>query len=211
MIVNSCDMSNLNWSDDEISKFNNAVNDYPCCVLTPPLDFYAIYNLVRSLPENATIIDIGTAWGGTTRFMAEFSPLSKIITCDPYLDKGWTDYWSDRFKQEYSYESTREYLSDLSNVELLHGKSPELFKNWNSEVDMVFEDGSHMYRPLKENLEFWNTFLKPGGVFAGHDYNENFPDVVRAITEFRETNFPNSKLYVVGNVWFFYKLFSITK
>jgi hypothetical protein len=24
MIVNSCDMSNLNWSDDEISKFNNA-------------------------------------------------------------------------------------------------------------------------------------------------------------------------------------------
>lgn len=205
MTASNYNIDKLNWSTSEVSKFNDAVIDYPGCVLTPPLDYYAIYNLVKSLPQNSVIIDIGTAWGGTTRFMSEFSPQSKIITCDPYLDEGWTNYWSDRFKREYSYTATRDYLKDLNNIELLHGKSPELFTSWTDEIDMVFEDGSHMYQPLKENLEFWNTFLKPGGVFAGHDYNENFPDVVRAITEFREKYFPTSKLYIVGNVWFFYK------
>jgi cephalosporin hydroxylase len=196
-------ISLLNWPLAELDQFNDATTNHPCGILIPPYDHYAVYNLVRSLPEKATIIDIGTAWGGTTRFMSKYAPSAKIVSCDPFAEVGWVDEWSAKFNRPYSYESTKDYLKDLSNVVLLKGSCPEIFKDWSDSVDMIFEDGSHEYQSVKTNLEFWRPFVKSGGIFSGHDYTNYFSQVIHAVDEFKERYFPNSKLHVVGSVWFF--------
>jgi hypothetical protein len=44
-------------------------------------------------------------------------------------------------------------------------------------LDWVFIDANHSYRTVLEDMDAWFPKLKPGGVFAGHDYGDdtNYP------------------------------------
>jgi SAM-dependent methyltransferase len=49
-------------------------------------------------------------------------------------------------------------------------------------VDFVFIDASHEYEDIKADIAAWYPKVKPGGLFAGHDYN--WTGVRRAVDEF---------------------------
>lgn len=52
-------------------------------------------------------------------------------------------------------------------------------------LDMVFIDANHSYEAVGEDLRYWWGAVKPGGIFAGHDYGHpNFPGVQQAVDEF---------------------------
>lgn len=55
-----------------------------------------------------------------------------------------------------------------------------------SSCDFIYIDGSHMYEQKIEDLRNGWRCLRPGGVLAGHDYNdlEQQPDVTRAVDDF---------------------------
>jgi predicted O-methyltransferase YrrM len=36
--------------------------------------------------------------------------------------------------------------------------------------DMVFIDGAHEYRPVRQDIEFWLARMAPKGLICGHDY-----------------------------------------
>jgi predicted O-methyltransferase YrrM len=49
-------------------------------------------------------------------------------------------------------------------------------------IDFVFLDASHEYEDIKADIEAWYPKVKPGGLFAGHDYE--WDGVYRAVSEF---------------------------
>jgi SAM-dependent methyltransferase len=49
-------------------------------------------------------------------------------------------------------------------------------------IDFVFLDASHEYEDIKADIEAWYPKVKPGGLFAGHDYE--WDGVRRAVDEF---------------------------
>lgn len=54
-------------------------------------------------------------------------------------------------------------------------------------LDFVFIDDDHLYEPCKLSLNSWWPKVRPGGVFAGHDYIANDKHgwgVCRAVDEF---------------------------
>lgn len=51
-------------------------------------------------------------------------------------------------------------------------------------VDFVFIDAAHDYTNVKADLLAWWPKIRPGGVLAGHDYSEPWPEVVRAVNDF---------------------------
>jgi len=53
-------------------------------------------------------------------------------------------------------------------------------------IDFVFLDASHEYEDIKADIEAWYPKVKPGGLFAGHDYG--WPGVQRAVNEFAALN-----------------------
>jgi len=55
-------------------------------------------------------------------------------------------------------------------------------------LDLVFLDASHDAGAMAADLDAWSTKLKPGGVIAGHDFNERHPGVVEAVRAFAETS-----------------------
>ncbi len=64
-------------------------------------------------------------------------------------------------------------------------------------ADFVFVDAGHSYRAVKNDIERWQPKVRPGGWFGGHDYNEAYPGVVRAVDE----AFGSSIVLLPGYVW----------
>ena len=56
-------------------------------------------------------------------------------------------------------------------------------------LDLVYIDALHAYEHVKEDLKLWRYKVRRGGFLCGHDYSKKFPGVMRALEEFRGTNF----------------------
>jgi predicted O-methyltransferase YrrM len=52
-----------------------------------------------------------------------------------------------------------------------------------SSLDFVFIDACHTYEKVKMDIQAWLQKIKPGGILAGHDYNESHPGVRKAVNE----------------------------
>jgi hypothetical protein len=55
---------------------------------------------------------------------------------------------------------------------------------WNGDFpDMIFIDGAHDYKAVYHDISTWLPFLGSDGLLAGHDYNYNYPGLLRAVLE----------------------------
>lgn len=53
-------------------------------------------------------------------------------------------------------------------------------------IDFLFIDGDHSYQQVKMDILTWLPKIKDEGVIAGHDYDWNYPGVVKAVDEIFE-------------------------
>jgi len=61
----------------------------------------------------------------------------------------------------------------------------------NASLDLVFIDADHSYEATKADLVAWAPKVKASGILSGHDYNSDFPGVVRAVREFVKASASN--------------------
>lgn len=151
---------------------------------------FAIWQLARLAPNCASILEIGSAHGGSLLTMGLANPTAKLINVDKFapfdeqsstaLVKGW---------QECDYLTFRECL----------GQYPEVFNRvttilkWSEDAvadasahgpyDLIYIDGNHSYEYCKRDIELYKPLVKAGGVLAGHDYHPRFDGVIRAVKE----------------------------
>ena len=73
------------------------------------------------------------------------------------------------------YEETKEHVKGYEEKTEFHRMlSTEAAKNFDKEsIDFIYVDARHDYCGVTEDLEHYWPILKPGGIMAGHDYNEN--------------------------------------
>jgi len=100
----------------------------------------------------------------------------QLVSIDPWLSDD-PDAYVDRSnvsqdKFEEYYAETRERLSgygDRSKIWRL--TSVEAAQRvTDRSLDFVYIDARHDYESVKEDLNAWYDKVKPGGIFAGHDY-----------------------------------------
>jgi hypothetical protein len=49
--------------------------------------------------------------------------------------------------------------------------------------DVVFIDMTHTYDYVKQDIQLWLPKVKNGGYIAGHDYQKDWPGVIKAVDE----------------------------
>lgn len=87
---------------------------------------------------------------------------------------------------------------ELEAVNLLRCRSVQAARMFNDHsVFAVFVDGSHHYEDVAADIEAWECKIRPGGIFAGHDFTQSFPGVQRAINE----RWGDGKTEQVGACW----------
>lgn len=83
-------------------------------------------------------------------------------------------------KEAVKFAGSRAHILRMSSREAAIGQV-------NGSLDFVFIDADHSYEGVVSDIEAWLPKLKPGGLLAGHDYdNPDFPKfgVKRAVDEF---------------------------
>lgn len=67
---------------------------------------------------------------------------------------------------------------------LIKGYSTEVAKEFEDKsLDFVFLDGDHRHAQVREDILAWRPKVRDGGVLCGHDYQEKFPGVIKAVDD----------------------------
>lgn len=163
-------------------------------------ELVCIAELAQSLPENSTIVELGSLFGKSSVHWAKNADDSVKIYCvDPWKKENWIKPLEKKFNTTFSIDTFWKNIDNSSNVIALQAYSPQDFTDWNIPVDIYFDDSVHKNPTFKENLYFWLDRMKPGGVICGHDYEPRFPDIVEEVNLLAEKL--SLPLEIVDSIW----------
>lgn len=115
--------------------------------------------LACQVPENGTIIEIGTAIGGTA-----------MIFHQSVAKKGVKIYTVDAL----DCKRAKINLTD-TDVEIITQPSHEFAKLWKNNlrkpIDMLYIDGDHNFYSIYTDFNEWFPLVAPDGIVAFHDYD----------------------------------------
>lgn len=161
-------------------------------------DFESLEFLVKLVPENGNIIELGSFLGRSSWCMAK--------TCHPTVKVHCFDYWYDPFfckresilpgqivkPAEKIIEMAKKFncsVNELFPVEKRFIENTKDCSNvigyatriqdieWNkNNVDLIFLDALYdSDKEFKGCIRYWKNKLTPNGIISGHDYQNSFP------------------------------------
>ncbi|MEH1848380.1 MAG: class I SAM-dependent methyltransferase [Nostoc sp.] len=164
-----------------------------------------LFNKVKSLPEDAVIIEIGSFKGRSTVAMAYacIGTKRKIYSIDTW-DGNNADFserqFFDVWQQNVQSNGLEQYVIPL------RGYSYEVLNNWYKltdykAIDFIFIDGSHQYLDVLKDFELSFSLVKNGGWIAFHDVVHTWPGPERVwhnIAKLRLVNHEYSSTLACG-------------
>ena len=146
-----------------------------------------LFNKVKSLKEDAVILEIGSFKGRSTVTMgcACLNTDRRIYCIDT-----WDGNQSDFAERNFFATWERNVMGNgvMSFVTPLRGFSHEVLKRWDDlaggrQIDFAFIDGSHEYSDVLKDFEMVYPLVRPGGWIAFHDVVETWPGPLRVWKE----------------------------
>jgi len=180
-------------------------------------DITALIDLARLIPSGGTAVEIGSRFGGSAKAMLDHAKDLQALWCFEPEWKGQVtpdlgtpvNYllhksWHAEIMRSHSvHDYAAQLLAPYPNVHLISQSSPQETGWWQSPIDLLFEDSTHQDPQLRQCLDFWEPFVKPGGIIAGHDYHPGWPDVQKQADALARRL--GNPLYVQGTVWWVQK------
>ena len=172
-------------------------------------DIEAIATLAQNVPDNGIVVESGALYGCSSWIWSNnVPPTAKVICIDPWIHVPWMNDIRDQYNaNDLSIDEFNYNVRDCVNIETIHGYSPECVSEWNTFVDVYFDDANHTNPVLLQNLDFWSRWIKPGGIISGHDFSINHPDVVYEATAISHRW--QTCITVRGSVWWVKRPFNI--
>jgi hypothetical protein len=148
--------------------------------------------MARKFPSGSKFVEVGVWKGKSAAYMAV-----EIANSGKNIDFYCVDHWLgsiehyDRSTHMYEPNISKLYETFISNMEpvkdyytTLRMSSKEAATKFeDGSLDFVFVDAAHQYEDVCEDIDTWRPKVKSGGVLAGHDYQEAFPGVIKAVNE----------------------------
>ncbi|MEH2100139.1 MAG: class I SAM-dependent methyltransferase [Nostoc sp.] len=164
-----------------------------------------LFNKVKSLPEDAVIVEIGSFKGRSTVAMAYacIGTKRKIYSIDTW-DGNDADFPERQFfkvwQQNVQLNGLEHYVTPL------RGYSHDVLKRWDKltnskDIDFIFIDGSHQYLDVLKDFELSFSLVKNGGWIAFHDVVPTWPGPERVwhnIAKLRLVNHEYSSTLACG-------------
>src|SRR3990167_301919 len=134
------------------------------------------------IPLNGIYVEIGVANGSSLMAVSSFRP---DVHCFGIEE-------NEGCKADKNIEQER-----IKNTQILWGKSEEICKTWDKEIDLLFIDGEHYMKNIFWDCLGWFPFVKQEGTIMFHDYEkpeEGKHEVGKAVQIFR--NHPKYKCMI---------------
>ena len=135
--------------------------------------------------SNLKMLEIGSYKGESTFMFASLGIFTEIHCIDPFegveeANDIFTENWSN-VKNEFDL-NTRYF----NNINLHQGFSYNLVDTFEDKYfDFIYIDGNHEYEDVKKDIELYLPKTKQ--LIGGHDYQKEWPGVIKAVTEILNT------------------------
>lgn len=146
-------------------------------------DAHLLYRLARSAEGSGKVVEIGSAWGRSSVFLAagcRASSREGLIAIDPHTGDEW--FLADAgIRRVNSYD---EFRSNLKRFEIADWVEPLVMTSDEAAatvptqpIRLLFVDGSHTYEAVSRDIHNWVPRLVDGGVVVFDDYPNPDPTV----------------------------------
>jgi len=162
-------------------------------------DFQLVYEqAVAEAQPGDVLVEVGCWLGRSTAYMGGLiknagKPL-RFYAIDWGLGSG--DTTKDKVTHQNTLASnhgvlTGALVANLRDCDVLDFVTPivcrstrgaELFAD--GSLHFAFIDAGHSYEQVTADIEAWWPKIRPGGILAGHDYEQGWPEVCRAVDDF---------------------------
>lgn len=177
-------------------SFNTNQSNFKC-------SGYGLGAMVAKM-TNPKILEIGCDIGDTTQFLLDSNPTLQLTGIDPY--ENYIDWNGNNLNERGDvYQRFMKRVDGYRNrFTLVRDFSDNVHSQFEKEqFDLIFIDGLHTYEQLTKDCANYYSKLKPGGVFAGHDYTA-IAGVTRAANEFA-SSVNKEILKTECDVWYWLK------
>lgn len=137
-----------------------------------------------------SIVEIGVFKGCTSKQLRTLFPDALLYLVDPWkLYEEYLTIEAGPISQipevyERAFEEVKKTFEKDSHVKIVRKTSLEAALEIPDGIDLVYIDGNHSYLHVKQDIQYWFSKIRPGGILSGHDYDPIlFPDVIRAVDE----------------------------
>lgn len=129
-------------------------------------------------------VEIGAFTGDYSDVLLSGSLLSKLFTVDPWHESeiGLSENNTPREHFNFCIDKLWKHYPRSVVIRQRSVDAAQMFAD--RSLDFVYIDANHDYAHVAEDIAAWWPKMNPGGIFAGHDYNEISPDLRRAVDEF---------------------------
>jgi hypothetical protein len=129
------------------------------------------------------MIEIGAYMGESTMMIACTGLFKTTYVIEPH--KGEEEFNKE---MEYDWDVVKdEYIKNtryFDNITLISDYSYNVVDRFEDKsIDFIYIDANHSYEDVKRDLELYYPKLKSDGVIGGHDFNDRWPGVKKAVTE----------------------------
>ncbi len=129
-------------------------------------------------------VEIGTHKGGSASLISRYLPPGvRLTTIDTFEEASEGSFPPQ--KKPPTYEEAKRTIQkqgETSKVKIIKGYSWEVAEAWTGEIDMLFIDGDHRYKAVKEDFKSWEPYLIKDGYILMHDVNR-YEGVTRTYEE----------------------------
>lgn len=98
-----------------------------------------------------------------------------------------------------------ENVKECKNIYTIQGRSPQCVLQWTKPIDFIFLDGLHQNPNDRENIDFWITKIKKGGLLIGHDYYTNglYRDIKENVEYLEHRLKKKARTFIRSSIWCF--------
>jgi predicted O-methyltransferase YrrM len=156
-------------------------------VLRSTLPTRELLSLLSATEQKPLIVEIGTGWGLTAASLALAHADSEVITHDPEVRPGRSDFFALL------------PAAARRRITLVQGRGEEATLP-DRPVDALFIDEAHERAGIVAVVSHWRPALAPGAVVVFDDFDTAvFPEVREAVAELGLPGRPSKRLYVAAN------------
>jgi len=135
-----------------------------------------LFEVAKSLPDDATIVEIGSYKGRSTCCLAYacIGTRKKVYSIDICFANatGFAEW-----KENVGRNGLLDYVTPIA------GNSKNIATQWDKGIDFIFIDGSHSYLPVLSDFIGFYPWVKDNGVIAFHDVGPGFTGPMRVWQE----------------------------
>lgn len=151
-----------------------------------------------------TFVEVGCKAGGTTAYLLDHIPELRAIAIDPWAPmpneaEDYTDHDFVQIERDF-WKNIGEHRDRVEMLRMTSAASAAsmCIRTVLPPPDIVFIDAGHDYDSCLYDINAWYPIVRDGGYLCGHDYQQKFPGVMRAVAQ----SFPLLRVAVCpDSVW----------